>query len=99
MRYLHTMLRVRDLDKALDFYCNKLRLKESFRIENRPLQAVSASFHSLGTGCNRHTNSRANSRVQGIAAQMATGAPLSRMKNHEPHRHLRRKQDTTTKLH
>jgi lactoylglutathione lyase len=28
------MLRVRDLDKALDFYCDKLGLKESFRIEN-----------------------------------------------------------------
>ena len=28
MRYLHTMLRVRNLDKALDFYCNKLGLKE-----------------------------------------------------------------------
>jgi lactoylglutathione lyase len=28
MRYLHTMLRVRDLDKAMDFYCNKLGLKE-----------------------------------------------------------------------
>src|SRR5215831_1281534 len=24
MRYLHTMLRVRDLDAAIDFYCNKL---------------------------------------------------------------------------
>src|SRR5215472_312430 len=24
MRYLHTMLRVRNLDSALDFYCNKL---------------------------------------------------------------------------
>lgn len=34
MRYLHTMLRVRDLEKALDFYCNKLGLTESFRIEN-----------------------------------------------------------------
>ena len=31
MRYLHTMLRVRDLDAALDFYCNKLGLKEAFR--------------------------------------------------------------------
>jgi len=31
MRYLHTMLRVRDLDAALDFYCNKLGLKESRR--------------------------------------------------------------------
>ena len=28
MRFLHTMLRVRDLDRALDFYCNKLGLKE-----------------------------------------------------------------------
>jgi lactoylglutathione lyase len=28
MKYLHTMLRVRNLDDALDFYCNKLGLKE-----------------------------------------------------------------------
>src|SRR5580704_10961542 len=28
MRYLHTMLRVRNLDAALDFYCNKLGLTE-----------------------------------------------------------------------
>ena len=28
MRYLHTMLRVRNLDQALDFFCNKLGLKE-----------------------------------------------------------------------
>ncbi len=28
MRYLHTMLRVRNLDAALDFYCAKLGLKE-----------------------------------------------------------------------
>jgi lactoylglutathione lyase len=31
MRYLHTMLRVRNLDAALDFYCNKLGLKEARR--------------------------------------------------------------------
>ena len=31
MRYLHTMLRVRDLDAALDFYCAKLGLKETRR--------------------------------------------------------------------
>ena len=31
MRYLHTMLRARNLDAALDFYCNKLGLKESRR--------------------------------------------------------------------
>jgi len=34
MRYLHTMLRVRDLDAALDFYCNKLGLKESHRYDS-----------------------------------------------------------------
>ncbi len=28
MRYLHTMLRVRDLDAALDFFCSKLGLEE-----------------------------------------------------------------------
>ena len=31
MRYLHTMLRVRDLDAAMDFYCNGLGLKEVYR--------------------------------------------------------------------
>jgi len=31
MRYLHTMLRVRNLEAALDFYCNKLGLKETRR--------------------------------------------------------------------
>jgi catechol 2,3-dioxygenase-like lactoylglutathione lyase family enzyme len=28
MRYLHTMVRVRDPDVSLDFYCNRLDLKE-----------------------------------------------------------------------
>jgi|SRR5262245_11366820 len=31
MRYLHTMLRVRDLDRALEFYCNALGLVETRR--------------------------------------------------------------------
>ncbi|MCO4316680.1 VOC family protein [Phyllobacterium sp. 21LDTY02-6] len=34
MRYLHTMVRVRDVDESLDFYCNKLGLKEVRRTEN-----------------------------------------------------------------
>ena len=34
MRYLHTMLRVRNLDAALDFYCDKLGLKEVSRRED-----------------------------------------------------------------
>ena len=34
MKYLHTMVRVRDIDDSLDFYCNKLGLKEIKRKEN-----------------------------------------------------------------
>ena len=34
MKYLHTMVRVRDIDTSLDFYCNKLGLKEIKRKEN-----------------------------------------------------------------
>ena len=33
MRYLHTMVRVSSLDDSLDFYCNKLGLKEVRRTE------------------------------------------------------------------
>lgn len=33
MRYLHTMLRVRNLDAALDFYVKKFGLKEVRRVE------------------------------------------------------------------
>ena len=31
MEYLHTMVRVADLDQSLDFYCNKLGLVETSR--------------------------------------------------------------------
>jgi lactoylglutathione lyase len=34
MRYLHTMVRVNDVDQSLDFYCNKLGLVETRRIES-----------------------------------------------------------------
>lgn len=34
MKYLHTMLRVRDLDQSLDFFCRKLGLAEVRRYEN-----------------------------------------------------------------
>ncbi|MCY6380616.1 VOC family protein [Hoeflea prorocentri] len=34
MRYLHTMVRVHDVDASLDFYCNKLGLVEIRRIES-----------------------------------------------------------------
>jgi lactoylglutathione lyase len=34
MKYLHTMVRVRDLDASLRFYCDGLGLKEVRRMEN-----------------------------------------------------------------
>ena len=34
MKYLHTMVRVTDLDASLDFFCNKLGLKELRRWDN-----------------------------------------------------------------
>ena len=34
MRYLHTMVRVKDIDAALDFYCDKLGLTEVRRMES-----------------------------------------------------------------
>lgn len=34
MKYLHTMVRIRDLDASLRFYCEGLGLKETRRMEN-----------------------------------------------------------------
>lgn len=34
MQYLHTMIRVSDLDQSLDFFCNKFGLKEVRRVSN-----------------------------------------------------------------
>jgi lactoylglutathione lyase len=34
MRYLHTMVRVADLEKALAFYCDGLGLEEARRVDN-----------------------------------------------------------------
>ena len=36
MKYLHTMVRVSDLDESLDFYCNKLGLRE---LKRRDIEA------------------------------------------------------------
>jgi len=33
MQYLHTMLRITDIDESLDFFCNKLGLVEMSRME------------------------------------------------------------------
>ena len=34
MRYVHTMVRVRDLDESIDFYVNKLGLEEIRRVDH-----------------------------------------------------------------
>jgi len=34
MKYLHTMVRVNDIDESLDFYCNKLGLNQLRRYDN-----------------------------------------------------------------
>ncbi len=34
MEYLHTMVRITDIDESLDFYCNKMGMVETRRIEN-----------------------------------------------------------------
>ena len=34
MKYLHTMIRINDIDESIDFYCNKLGLKEIRRRES-----------------------------------------------------------------
>ena len=34
MRYLHTMVRVGNIDKSLDFYCDKLGMQEVRRVDN-----------------------------------------------------------------
>ena len=60
MRYLHTMVRVRDLDASLEFYCGKLGLKEVRRMESErgrftliylaaPGDASTATANSLAT--------------------------------------------------
>ena len=35
MKYLHTMVRITDINKSLDFYCNKLGLIEIRRKDNK----------------------------------------------------------------
>lgn len=34
MEYLHTMVRITDIDQSLDFFCNKMGMIETRRIEN-----------------------------------------------------------------
>ena len=57
MRYVHTMVRIRDIDESLDFWCDKMGLEEVRRYENEagkftliflaaPDKDQSAQFHA-----------------------------------------------------
>ena len=53
MKYLHTMVRVRDIEESLDFYCNKLGLKEVRRneYENGRFTLIFLSTDGSGENC------------------------------------------------
>ena len=48
MEYLHTMVRVTDLNQSLDFYCNKLGLREVRRTVDTLLDAAPAGVSGRG---------------------------------------------------
>ena len=58
MKYLHTMVRVRDLDASLAFYCDKLGLVEASRSEN-PAGRFTLVFLCAPDDLDRAKNERA----------------------------------------
>ena len=56
MKYLHTMVRVSDLDASLDFFCNKLGMKQTRRWDNEggrfTLVFLTADEDDQGEGTN-----------------------------------------------
>jgi len=46
MKYLHTMVRVENIENSLDFYCNKLGLKEVRRVDHDKGSLYSSFFRS-----------------------------------------------------
>src|SRR5690606_34862151 len=70
MRYLHTMVRVKDIDQSLDFYCNKLGLKEVRRHENEQgrytLIFLAAPAAATWSASSRRTEFRSRYRKRGL---------------------------------
>ncbi|MBI3436078.1 MAG: VOC family protein [Proteobacteria bacterium] len=67
MRYLHTMLRVRDLDKALGFFCDGLGLKETRRRaddKGRYTNVFLAAADDIGKFAAEHSGARAAPLVE-----------------------------------
>jgi lactoylglutathione lyase len=58
MKYLHTMVRVSNLEESLDFYCNKLGLIESHRKEYEKAR-FSLIFLSAPDDCDRVRDEKA----------------------------------------
>ena len=50
MKYLHTMVRVTDLDASLDFYCGKLGLQETRRREDENGRYTLVFLYAPGDG-------------------------------------------------
>lgn len=58
MRYLHTMVRVKDLEQSLHFYCTVFGLTETRRIENekgRFTLIYLAAPHDMDSAKNKHS--------------------------------------------
>ena len=53
MKYLHTMVRVNNIENSLNFYCDKLGLKEVRRIENEKGK-FTLIFLGAGNSDDRH---------------------------------------------
>ena len=46
MKYLHTMVRVENIESSLDFYCNKLGLKEIRRVDHEKGETLDPTLFS-----------------------------------------------------
>ena len=75
MRYLHTMVRARDLDATLEFYCDKLGLVEIRRYDSeagRFTLVFLRWWRSPGTGIPRTTTAGAISATWRTASTIST---------------------------
>ncbi len=76
MRYLHTMVRVKNLDEALNFYCTLFGLTEIRRYENEKgrftLVFLAAPATSIARAASSHPAS--NSPTTGIRKTTPAGA-------------------------
>ncbi|MGF1703553.1 VOC family protein [Photobacterium makurazakiensis] len=57
MEFLHTMVRVHDLDASLDFYCNRLGLVETSRKESEKGRFTLVFLAAPGDEAHAHANS------------------------------------------